>query len=294
MVDFLLSMNGIKAYFSPILPMFKYTSLYITEQYAKCLNANTQDERTCWVFLSRNTELLLSSLWAQCCFTLMALRESSVLAENLQLCFVASPVQSNSTDPRSGTSMRCYTCTSSCYCQLQQSEYQFTHCTNIRKRDIKGKAALSLPACFHFRKLPSLTFFKYLLTYFLLQFILKINHHKFKNILLQICQVCRATSFIRGPHDASELCIWTWHIFTLFWYHIWKLFLSISRWSQNLTVLFTESLNAKSHRQIKAFANWTSAFANANICRSFPSKASLEKNPQKWWKTLASIKANYS
>lgn len=47
MVDFLLSMNGIKAYFSPILPMFKYTSLYITEQYSKCLNANTQDERTC-------------------------------------------------------------------------------------------------------------------------------------------------------------------------------------------------------------------------------------------------------
>lgn len=233
------------------------------------------------VLLSRNTELLLFSHWAQLYFTSMALRESSVLAENLQLCFVALPVESNSTNPRSGTSMWCYTCTSSCYCQLQQSEYQFTHCTNIKKPDIKGKAALSLPACFHFRKLPSLTFFKYLLTYFLLEFILKINHHKFKNILSQICQFCRATSFIRGPHDASELYIWTWHIFTLFWYHIWKLFLSISRWSQNLTVLFTESLNAKSHRQIKAFANWTSAFCRCKYLQKFPVESISGKEPTK-------------
>lgn len=230
----------------------------------------------------------------------MALGESPVLVGNLQFCFVLlltvlssgialafprQPAQSNSTNPRGGTSTKRYTCMSSCYCQLQQSEYQFAHCTNFRKRDIKVKAALSLPACFHFGKLLPLTFFKYLLTHFLLRFILKINHHKFKNILLQICQLCRATSFITRPHDASELCIWTWHIFTLFWYHIWKLFLSISHWSQNFTVLFTETLNVKSHRQTKAFTNLTSAFADAIICKSFLLKGSVEENPQKWWKS---------
>lgn len=123
------------------------------------------------VFFQGTTELLLFPHEVRCCFILLAWRESPILVENLQFCFVLllfprQPVQRNSTNPRSGISKRCYTCMSSCYFQLQQPEYQFTHCTNFWKHDIKVKAALSLPACFHFRKLLPLTFFKYLLTLF--------------------------------------------------------------------------------------------------------------------------------